>query len=181
MRPLEEQLARYASYHRDPRNIATHFIGIPLIVLSASALLSRPAVSVESWPISPAVLVAGSITVFYFRLDARWGALMAFLLGASLWFGARVAALATPMWLGLGIAAFVVGWVFQFVGHAWEGRKPAFVDDLRGLAIGPLFIVAEALFLAGLMPELRRRIDSRADRLRQQSLGVEVRSGLGSR
>ena len=43
------------------------------------------------------------------------------------------------------VAVFVVGWVFQFVGHAWEGRKPAFFDDLRGLLVGPLFVLAEAL------------------------------------
>jgi len=176
MKPLEEQLAQYASYHRDPRNIATHFIGIPLIVLSVSALLSRPAFPLGNWSVSPAVLVAGSIAAFYFRLDARWGALMALLLGASLWFGAWVATLATPLWLGVGIGAFLVGWVFQFVGHAWEGRKPAFVDDLVGLAIGPLFVVAEALFMLGLQPGLRQRVESRADRLRRQSVGVEVRN-----
>lgn len=43
MRSLEDQLAAYAAYHRDARNIATHFIGIPLIVVSLLALLSRPA------------------------------------------------------------------------------------------------------------------------------------------
>ena len=40
MRSLEDQLAAYAAYHRDARNIATHFIGIPLIVVSLLALLS---------------------------------------------------------------------------------------------------------------------------------------------
>ncbi|MEX0634595.1 DUF962 domain-containing protein [Serratia ureilytica] len=39
MRSLEDQLAAYAAY-RDVRNIATHFIGIPLIVVSLLALLS---------------------------------------------------------------------------------------------------------------------------------------------
>ncbi|MEX5714490.1 Mpo1-like protein [Serratia ureilytica] len=29
MRSLEDQLAAYAAYHRDARNIVTHFIGIP--------------------------------------------------------------------------------------------------------------------------------------------------------
>ncbi|EPR3506127.1 DUF962 domain-containing protein [Serratia marcescens] len=37
MRSLEDQLAAYAAYHRDVRNIATHFIGIPLIVVSLLA------------------------------------------------------------------------------------------------------------------------------------------------
>ena len=60
-----------------------------------------------------------------------------------------VATLDTAQWLGWGIGLFVVGWVIQFVGHKYEGRKPAFVDDLVGLLVGPMFVVAEALFAAG--------------------------------
>ena len=41
---------------------------------------------------------------------------------------------------------FLVGWAFQFVGHAvYEKRRPAFMDDLASLLIGPLFLVAKAL------------------------------------
>ena len=32
MKSLVDHLSQYAAYHRDPRNIASHFIGIPLIV-----------------------------------------------------------------------------------------------------------------------------------------------------
>lgn len=31
----------YVRYHRDPRNIATHFVGIPLIAFGIAALLAR--------------------------------------------------------------------------------------------------------------------------------------------
>jgi uncharacterized membrane protein YGL010W len=55
----------------------------------------------------------------------------------------------------------MIGWVFQFVGHvAYEHRKPAFVDDVIGLLIGPLFVLAEALFGVGWRPELRDAIDA---------------------
>ena len=39
MKTLEEALSHYAGYHRDPRNIATHFVGVPMIVLAVAALL----------------------------------------------------------------------------------------------------------------------------------------------
>ena len=42
MKTLTDHLAQYAAYHRDRRNIATHFIGIPLIVVAVAVLLSRP-------------------------------------------------------------------------------------------------------------------------------------------
>jgi len=54
----------------------------------------------------------------------------------------------------------VLGRVIQFIGHDFEGRKPAFVDDLMGLIIGPLFVVAELGFLLGLRLELRREIEA---------------------
>ncbi len=34
MKTLEEQMAFYAAYHQDARNKATHFIGVPAIMLS---------------------------------------------------------------------------------------------------------------------------------------------------
>ncbi len=61
--------------------------------------------------------------------------------------------LGAPTAMGL----FVGGWALRLVGHMFEGRKPAFLDDLRGLLDGPLFLVAEAAFALGLSPELARR------------------------
>ncbi|HAT2853838.1 TPA: DUF962 domain-containing protein [Serratia marcescens] len=137
MRSLEDQLATYAAYHRDARNIATHFIGIPLIVVSMLALLSLPAWGAGGLPFSPACAVVIVAALYYLRLNLRLGAMMLTLL-LCLVFGAWVALLSTAAWLSIGIGGFVIGWLFQFVGHFWEGRKPAFMDDVTGLIIGPL-------------------------------------------
>jgi uncharacterized membrane protein YGL010W len=59
----------------------------------------------------------------------------------------------------------VVGWVLQFVGHIrYEHRKPAFVDDIVGLLIGPLFVLAEALFGFGMRRPLRDAIEAKLAR-----------------
>ena len=34
------------------------------------------------------------------------------------------------------LALFLVGWVFQFVGHAFEGKPPEFFKDWRFLLVG---------------------------------------------
>ena len=34
------------------------------------------------------------------------------------------------------LALFVVGWIFQFVGHAFEGKPPEFFRDWRFLFVG---------------------------------------------
>ena len=72
-----------------------------------------------------------------------------------------MAALSTGAWLGWGVGLFVVGWVIQFVGHYYEGRKPAFIDDVTGLIVGPLFVVVELGFLLGWRQDLQREIDAR--------------------
>lgn len=169
MKTLEDQLSTYAAYHRDARNIATHFIGIPLIVLAITVLLSRPAFAVGGWSASPAWVAVIAASAYYLVLSRGLGLVMTVLLVLCAGFGAWAAQLSTAAWLTIGVGGFIVGWVFQFIGHYWEGRKPAFVDDLMGLIIGPLFVVAEALFMAGLLQDLQQAVEKRSGPVRHRS------------
>ncbi|QZP21495.1 DUF962 domain-containing protein [Pseudomonas sp. DR208] len=162
MKSLIDHLSQYAAYHRDPRNIASHFVGIPLIVVAVAVLLSRPEWAVAGLWISPAVIVALLAAWFYLRLELALGLLMTVLMGLSVWAGHVLAAQSTLVWLSSGIGLFVVGWVIQFVGHYYEGKKPAFVDDVSGLIVGPLFVVAELAFLLGLRHDLKQQIEERS-------------------
>jgi uncharacterized membrane protein YGL010W len=158
---LALSLARYAEYHRDRRNVATHLAGIPMIVLAVEVLLSRPLWQVGGLPLTPAIIASGAAAIFYLRLDLRFGLVMAGLLALGAWIGLMLTQLSTGIWLGWGVALFVVGWVIQFIGHGFEGRKPAFMDDLKSLLIGPLFVVAEVAFLLGLRRALRYQVTRR--------------------
>jgi uncharacterized membrane protein YGL010W len=155
MKTLVQHLAQYASYHRNPRNVITHIIGIPIIVISVAALLAKLALTVNGVTLSAAMALAAASIVFYLRLDIGLGLIMAALMTGSVVIGTQIAALPTQEWLLISVGSFVVGWIIQFIGHYFEGRKPAFVDDMSGLAIGPLFVTAEVLFLLGLRRELR--------------------------
>ncbi len=161
MRNLTDQLANYAAYHRDRRNIATHFIGIPMIVFAITVLLSRPAFEVAGILLNPAWIAVAASGVFYLMLSRAYGLVMTALFALSAWASGLVAAQSTATWLATGIGFFVVGWVLQFIGHYYEGRKPAFVDDLVGLLIGPLFVVAEVAFALGLSSGLKNEIEKR--------------------
>lgn len=166
MRTLADHLSNYAAYHRDRRNLATHFVGVPMIVLAVTILLSRPQFDLAGITLSPAWLVVAATLLFYLRLSAAYALAMTAVLGAALWAAHLTAPLATAAWLAWGMGLFVVGWVIQFIGHAFEGRKPAFVDDLVGLLIGPLFLVAETAFALGLSPALRQQVTDRAGPMR---------------
>lgn len=154
MTALERSLAAYGEYHRDRRNVATHLFGIPMIFLAIVILLSRPVLELDGLNVNPAIGLSLAAALFYLRLDLRFGVMMALLLALSCWIGLRLAGEPTGTWLGWGGGLFVVGWAIQFVGHAFEGRKPAFLDDLKSLLVGPLFVVAEIGFMLGLRREL---------------------------
>lgn len=161
MKTLVDQLAQYASYHRDRRNIATHFVGIPMIVAAVAVLASRPALPLGGFTASPTTVLVAWVTLYYLRLHRGYGLVMGALLALSHGLGQHLAAQDTATWLGWGLGLFALGWVIQFVGHHYEGRKPAFVDDLIGLVIGPLFVVAEAGFLLGLGQGVQAQIEAR--------------------
>lgn len=165
-----EHMSTYAKYHRDPRNILTHIFGVPIIVFSVIVLLSRPTLFVvEGFAITPAVIGFVLSMAFYLRLNLVFGLIMAVFMGTGLYFAATIAQLSLTTWLATGIALFVGGWIIQFVGHHYEGKKPAFVDDLVGLLIGPLFVTAELLFFIGMFSELKADIESRAGIIKKQT------------
>lgn len=166
MKTLIDHLAQYAAYHRDPRNIHTHFVGVPMIMFAVVVLLSRPAWMAGGLPVTPALFCALASSIFYFRLDFRFGLVMAALLAAMLAAAQWVALQSMSVWLATGIGLFAVGWVIQFVGHYYEGRKPAFVDDLAGLIVGPLFVVAEWGFALGMRKEVQAAIEERSGPVR---------------
>lgn len=158
MASLVDRLVSYAEYHRDKRNIATHFVGIPMIVVGTQAALARIGIG----PVNAAVAATGAATHYYRALDPKYGNAMGAVLGATCAMGSAIAALPAPMWAATTAGLFVGGWALQFLGHYFEGRKPAFLDDLRGLLDGPLFLVAEVAFALGLSPELREEVERRA-------------------
>ena len=150
------QLATYASYHRDERNRATHFIGIPAIVFS----ILVPLALVRVAGISAAVPVALLALIGWIALDRVIGLAMVVVILPMLivaeWIARRYGS--ATAWIVFAIF-FVGGWVFQLVGHVWEGRRPALADNLFQAFIGPMFIMAEVLMALGLKQDLKAAID----------------------
>lgn len=169
MKTFIEYLSTYAEYHRDTRNIMTHLVGVPVIVFAVIVLLSRPMFDVAGYTLNPAMLAYAVSLVFYFRLNFVFATMMAILMGLGIFAAMNIAMMSTTIWLSTGVGMFVGGWIVQFWGHHFEGKKPAFVDDLVGLLIGPLFILAEVLFALGLFKDLKAEIELRAGETRTGS------------
>jgi uncharacterized membrane protein YGL010W len=133
MKRIDALLADYAEAHRTPGNVVCHTIGISLIVLGIFSMLSAVPIA-GRWTAAEALLVAALIV--YLVLDPALGA--ATVAAAVL---LDLLARAVGDWR-VGAAAFVVGWVFQGIGHAvYEKNRPAFLRNLAHLLVGPAYLV----------------------------------------
>ncbi len=148
---FHRQLGAYASVHRDWRNKATHFVGIPVIVFSLLLILSlwRFEVGGREWTLSLAVALVAVLG--WMALDLGIGFVMA-VLTAPAWYAAEALAgalgPASAVWVAFAVL-FVGGWVLQFLGHHYEGRRPALLDNIFQGFIGPMFLVAETMVVMG--------------------------------
>jgi len=169
MKTLEDQMAFYAAYHQDGRNKASHFIGVPMIMLSLFIPLAWIRLDVGGVPLTAAMLFAAVVMVYYFLLDVPLAVAMLAVSAALVWLGHQVAALgAAQGWAWFGVL-FVGGWIVQLVGHVFEGRKPALADNLFQIFVAPIFLAAEVFFAFGYKPRLHEAVQRRAQLSRAQS------------
>ena len=146
---FQRQLASYAAVHKDPRNKATHFIGIPVIVFSLLLILTLWRLPLGGG-LSAALVVAIVAVLGWMTLDLSIGLAMAVLMLLG-WYAAEAlaSALGPASTWGAFLVLFVGGWILQFLGHHYEGKRPALVDNIFQAFIGPMFLVAEIMVALG--------------------------------
>lgn len=172
---FERQMACYAACHQDRRNRVTHLFGVPIIIFSLLIPLSLWRWPIADIDVSAAALVAAAALALWLALDLGIGAVLALLL-LPVFLLAEAAALRLPSgwaWILFGLG-FVGGWALQLLGHRFEGRKPALVDNLFQILIAPMYMAAELLFTLGLRADLAARIEA-CRRTRDQG-----RDGVGA-
>ncbi|TWX68133.1 DUF962 domain-containing protein [Colwellia sp. C1TZA3] len=164
MKTVEEQLSNYKSVHLNKHNINTHFIGVPLIVWAITILLSLNTFTLElagqTVTYTPAIILFTVTMLYYFTLHVKLAIGMLIYVAVNLYLASLVTNMQNLLWLA--IVVFVVGWIIQFIGHIFEKAKPAFLDDIMGLAIGPLFLMAEVYFMLGWEKKLANNITPKA-------------------
>ena len=159
MKTLEEQMSFYLRYHRNPKNKLTHFLGVPLIMFSLFVLLGLVRIQIGDVSITAASVLAIGVLAYYFRLDAVLAVAMTLFTAVLLIAANRVCTLGTPVALTVFGAAFVGGWILQLVGHGFEGRKPALVDNYFQAFIAPIFLMAEVFFALGYKRDVAERVE----------------------
>jgi uncharacterized membrane protein YGL010W len=93
MESLEAQMATYSAYHQDARNKATHFIGVPIIVLSLFIPLAWLRADIGGLAISAGMVLGAIVLAYYLALDLVLGLAMVAVFALLLWIGEHIAAL----------------------------------------------------------------------------------------
>ena len=135
--------AEYGAYHRDRRNLICHEIGIPLIVLAIMSLLRLIALPGH---VTLATVAVVALEIYY--IVAFWRVARAPVLVAIVGLIALSFVSLFVSW-PVAVAAFVGGWILQFIGHGYEGKSPAFLTNLLHLLVGPLWVASHLVPTSG--------------------------------
>jgi uncharacterized membrane protein YGL010W len=138
-RRVDVLLAHYETSHRHPVNELIHFVAIPAIMLSLVGMIY----AAHPW-LAYAFLAAS--LVYYVRLSMVFTVTMVALTALMLWAVVAMGDRVLPWSIGI----FVVAWVFQFIGHKLEGKKPSFFEDIQYLWVGPLFVLSKLFVKLGI-------------------------------
>jgi uncharacterized membrane protein YGL010W len=164
MKSLEQQMAIYTAYHRNPWNRLTHFVGVPVIIFSIlipMAWLRLPFGVIE---ITGAAVFVAAVLVYYYLLDVPLAIAMTAFIVPVVYGAEWVTRMPWQTGLAVFLATFVGGWALQLAGHVLEGRRPALADNLFQIFVAPIFLVAETAFALG----LRRGTQEEVNRLSHQ-------------
>jgi len=149
-RPVDIYFDKYAESHQNPANKAIHWVCVPLIVFSLVGLIwATPFPYIKflgqyngflNWA---SFLIAFSV-FYYYKLSPLLSYLMLLIL-----FGFSYIIIDLQSWQKAGgpalwlvcLVIFVLSWIGQFIGHKIEGKKPSFLDDLKFLLIGPIWLL----------------------------------------
>lgn len=141
---------KYAESHQNHTNELIHWICVPLIVFSLLGLVwAIPFPHLDflgryngylNWA---SFLIAFSI-YYYYRLSPVMSYLMLIIIFAMCMVIVKIeqaqAGGGPALWLVCAVI-FVLAWIGQFIGHKIEGKKPSFLDDVKFLLIGPIWLL----------------------------------------
>lgn len=160
LKPLAEQMYVYSSYHRNPRNKAFHFVGVPMITFSILIPMALLRVTlVDPFYVSLAMVFVLGVLVYYFLMDVPLALAMVVFIVPVLAAAEWVAAQPVAVWAPVFAAFFVVGWIIQLIGHGFEGRRPALADNLFQVIVSPIFLMAELFFALGIKKGLHDEVE----------------------
>lgn len=140
MSKLDQYFERYGEHHRNPVNKAIHWVCVPLIMFSLLGLIWMiPFPNFTTYLNWASFVIAGSL-YYYWTLSRPMALAMLLITGIMSFFIVSIET-SSPRPVLVFAIIFAASWIGQFIGHKIEGQKPSFLEDLRFLLIGPLWLL----------------------------------------
>ncbi|KZL27307.1 DUF962 domain-containing protein [Pseudovibrio sp. Ad37] len=145
-RRIDRLLGEYGESHQNHKNKAIHWICVPVIFWTVTALLWSVPTPIGLSNISPwlnwCTIGLGLSIIYYLSLSITLAIGMAVFSALMIWINMTYQqfGLGIPLWQ-TALAVFVIAWVGQFIGHHIEGKKPSFFKDLQFLLVGPAWLM----------------------------------------
>ncbi len=142
MRTFEQWMSEYAVSHLHPKNQLIHQICVPLIMLTVIGFFWLIPTPQAMHFVSPWLNWATIFVVFclLFYLSLNFMMFLGMLLQTALMLFITQKLQQAGILLPFCVGVFIISWIFQFIGHKIEGKKPSFFQDLAFLLIGPLWV-----------------------------------------
>ena len=136
---MQQLLNEYAESHQHKTNKLIHYICVPLIFWSISAMLWVVKIPyVENL----AIVMTALISLYYLAKDLVIAIEMIIFSILCLVLNAYLEKVGIPLLIS-AVIVFIIAWIFQFIGHNIEGKKPSFFKDLQFLLVGPAWIIQQ--------------------------------------
>lgn len=155
MRKIDLLFAEYSESHRNSTNKLIHWICVPLIFWTILGFISLiPSKSICFIYIGCisyiSIAAMALVTIFYLRLSVLISIFMLIIMAVmeSFAYGINIR-FKENSWL-VYLSVFIITWIFQFLGHKIEGKKPSFLKDLQFLLIGPIWLLSFILKKLGI-------------------------------
>jgi len=149
-REVDVLFDKYAESHQHPSNELIHWICVPLIVFSLLGLIWAIPFPYLGFLgkyngfVNWASFVIAFSGYYYYRLSPVLSYMMILLVFVMALFIVLLEKWAfaggPAVWLVCAVI-FVLAWIGQFIGHKIEGKKPSFLEDVKFLLIGPIWLL----------------------------------------
>jgi uncharacterized membrane protein YGL010W len=144
---IEQWLDKYGESHQNKINKLIHWFCVPLITFTLLGLLSLISytfiINNQEITINLAWTLIILAILFYLKLSYSLTIGMFIFSGSCLWLINKLGnTYLSNKLFSYYIAAFILAWIGQFIGHKIEGKKPSFFEDIQFLLIGPAWLLS---------------------------------------
>lgn len=137
MNKVEKLLVEYGESHQNKTNILIHKFCVPLILFSIIGFLTL--IPGDFKGIATELYIMAIFALYYLILSLRYSLIILPIILIMYFINLYLEQ--SGYLLLISVIIFVISWIFQFIGHKIEGKKPSFLKDLQFLLIGPLWTI----------------------------------------